>query len=454
MSGKGSANAAGVRQYKRYPMYKDSGVEWLGEIPEQWEVRVLKRSALKIQTGTTPPTEELRYYDDGTIPWYGPGSFGEELTLRTPTKYISQSAIQEGAAREFKAGTCAIVTIGATIGKAALMDRTGSFNQQITGVVFDENDIYCRFGAYQLKSFEIAIRGTAPNTTLPIVDQDQIGSISTVIPPLSEQRIIASFLDYKTAKIDALLQKNERLIGLLQEKRAALITQAVTKGMDPNSPMKDSGIEWIGKIPLHWNIAPLYARYEVALGKMLDTKRISGKFSGRYIRNIDVQWDFVNTDDLPEMDFAPDERERYGLKVGDLLVCEGGEVGRTAIWRGEIEDCFYQKAIHRVRPRLEEESPRFFYYLMYSYAKRGVFAASGNPNTIDHLTAVELRRFRFPFAGPEEQRAIASFLDQETAKLDALIAKAREAIERLKELRIALISAAVTGKIDVREEVP
>ncbi len=103
------------------------------------------------------------------------------------------------------------------------------------------------------------------------------------------------------------------------------------KRFRPYPAYKDSGVEWLGKIPAHWEVAPLYARYEVALGKMLDAKRVIGENSGRYLRNIDVQWDAVNTEGLPEMDFAPCERDRYLLRPGDLLVCEGGEVGRTAI---------------------------------------------------------------------------------------------------------------------------
>jgi type I restriction enzyme S subunit len=285
---------------------------------------------------------------------------------------------------------------------------------------------------------------------------------------LPEQRAIAAFLDRETARIDALVAKKERLIALLQEQRTALISDCVTGKaevgrmkdehgnssfrLQPSSlPKKDSGVEWLGEIPAHWEVAPVYARYEVALGKMLDAKRVTGEFSGPYLRNVDVQWDIVNTEGLPEMDFAPSERERYSVRPGDLLVCEGGEVGRTAIWRGEIEPCFYQKALHRVRPRANRDDARFFFYLMYMVAKRGVFAGAGNQNTIDHLTAVQLKHYRFPFAPAPEQRAIATFLDRETARIDALVAKVREAIERLKELRTALISAAVTGKIDVRE---
>ena len=211
---------------------------------------------------------------------------------------------------------------------------------------------------------------------------------------------------------------------------------------------RDSGVEWLGEIPAHWDIAPVYARYKVALGKMLDAKRVTGESSGKYLRNVDVQWDAVNTEDLPEMDFPPSERNRYLLRPEDLLVCEGGEVGRTAMWGDKLDECFYQKAIHRVRPRSDSELPRFFYFLMYTLAKRGVFAAGGNPNTIGHLTAIQLRHYRVPFPAKNEQRTIATFLDRETAKIDALVEKQERLIELLQEKRTALITRAVTWGLD------
>jgi type I restriction enzyme S subunit len=271
------------------------------------------------------------------------------------------------------------------------------------------------------------------------------------VPTPPEQRSIAAFLDRETAKLDTMVGKKERLIELLQEKRATLITRAMTKGLDPNMPMKNSGIEWLAEVPAHWDVAPVYSRYEVTLGKMLDAKRVTGEHLAPYLRNVDVQWDRVNVENLLEMDFHPEEGGRYGLRPRDLLVCEGGEVGRTAMWRGELKECFYQKAIHRVRPLSEKDVPRYFYYVMYAAAGRGVFVAGGNPNTIDHLTAIQLRHYRLPFPTKEEQKQIVAVLDNETAKIDSLIAKIREGIEKLKEYRTALISAAVTGKIDVRE---
>lgn len=212
---------------------------------------------------------------------------------------------------------------------------------------------------------------------------------------------------------------------------------------------RDSGIEWLGEIPRHWDVPPLRARYDVQLGKMLDAKRITGEHPAPYLRNVDVRWDAVIISDLPEMDIEPHEYQRYTLRVGDLLVCEGGEVGRTATWRGGLDLCGYQKAIHRLRPRLpSHDEPRFLYYVMVAAASRGVFLAGGNPNTIPHLTAEKLRVYRFAFPPRSEQIAIIRFLDRETAKIDALIAKKERLIELLQEKRAALITRAVTKGLD------
>ncbi len=270
------------------------------------------------------------------------------------------------------------------------------------------------------------------------------------VPPLEEQQAIASFLDRETARIDALIEKKQRQIELLKEKRSALINHAVTKGLDPDAKMKDSGIEWLGEIPAHWDIPPLYARYSVELGKMLDAKRFTGNYLLPYLRNIDVQWDRVNVENLPEMDIEPDEYSRFTLADGDLLVCEGGEVGRTAMWSGELPVCAFQKAIHRVRPRSTQDVRRFYYYIMRAAAWSGVFLAYGNPNTIPHLTAEKLRVYRFPFPPHDEQEMILHHLDFETQRIDVLVAKVKTSIDKLREYRTALISAAVTGKIDVR----
>ena len=283
------------------------------------------------------------------------------------------------------------------------------------------------------------------------VPAEFVRDFSPLVPAHSIQKAIADFLDRKTAAIDGLIEKKQQLLALLAEKRAALINQAVTKGLDPTVPMKDSGIPWIGEIPSQWQAAPLYARYRVQLGKMLDSKRISGEHLAPYLRNVDVQWDKVNLDDLPTMDFEPADREKFALKPHDLLVCEGGEIGRTAIWDGALDECYYQKAVHRVRRAREEEYPRFMYYVLRAAAEKGVFVAGGNPNTFDHLTADKLRSHRFPFPNAPTQRVIADFLDRRTAASDALVEKEQVLLMRLTEYRQALITAAVSGQLDIGE---
>lgn len=446
---KGSTPTTPGPRYKPYPKYKDSGVEWPGEIPANWEVKKIKRLCL-VRRGASPrPIEDPAYFDDeGEYAWVRIADVtANDRYLETTTQKLS--ALGKSKSVPLEPGEL-FVSIAGTVGKPIITKIKCCIHDGFVYFIgLRENREYL----YYVFSCGEPYKGLGKLGTQLNLNTDTIGDIYLPIPSGREQQTIVDALDQETSKIDALVAKKEKLIELLQEKRAALITQAVTKGLDPTVPMKDSEVGWLGKIPAHWTVVPVYAQYEVELGKMLDAKRVTGEFPGRYLRNIDVQWDVINIEGLPEMDFAPWERNRYLLRPGDLLVCEGGEVGRTAVWHGEIKECFYQKAIHRVRPRSTGQAPRFFYYVMYMLAKRGVFTAGGNPNTIDHLTAVQLRHYRLACAPPHEQRAIAAFLDRETSKIDALVTKVRDGIDHLKEYRTALISTAVTGKIDVRGEV-
>ena len=441
-----------VTKYKSYPAYRPSGIERLREIPAHWEVKRLKHLG-ELQAGAGFPDDEQ---GDNTqeYPFFKVGDMGMDANKHSMVE--SQHTVSTGTARKLRAfifppSTIVFAKVGAALllNRRRMLTRPSCIDNNMMGFIPKGPDP--GWMMYWLSGLDFRI--LANPGAVPSVNEGQIQEQQTVLPPLPEQRAIAGFLDRETAKIDTLVAKKERLIELLREKRTALISRAVTRGLDPNVPMKDSGVEWLGEIPAHWSLAPVYARYEVALGKMLDAKRITGDSLGPYVRNVDVQWDSVNSRGLPEMDFPPHERDRYRLQTGDLLVCEGGEVGRTAIWQGVIEECFYQKAIHRVRPRSQWDVPRFFYYMMCSLAGRGVFLTEGNPNTISHLTAVQLRHYRVVFPPLSEQRAISDHLDSETAKIDELVAKIREAIDRLRELRSALISAAVTGKIDARGQV-
>ena len=184
---------------------------------------------------------------------------------------------------------------------------------------------------------------------------------------------------------------------------------------------------------------------------MLDTKRISGKHPVPYLRNIDVQWGVINFFDLPIMDISVSEYDRYTIQTGDLLVCEGGEVGRAAVVKNAPATIGYQKALHRLRRLLPDELPPYMFYIFFSAVKAGAFAGEGQ-STIAHLTGEQLRKYRFPKPPFVEQKLIVQFLDRETTKLDRLECEAGLAVTLLKERRTTLISAAVTGKIDVRAQ--
>ncbi len=187
---------------------------------------------------------------------------------------------------------------------------------------------------------------------------------------------------------------------------------------------------------------------------MLDEKKLTKTNLVPYLRNQDVQWGAINTQDLPEMDIHPAEIERYTIRNGDLMVCEGGDVGRGAIWRGEGSVFGYQKALHRLRPRsLNADTAEFFYFALLTAKKRGVFEESDSKATIAHLPAEKFRQYRFAFPPLAEQSEIADHLRLESERLDMLLTKTERSIALLKERRTALITAAVTGQIDLREAV-
>lgn len=308
------------------------------------------------------------------------------------------------------------------------------------------------FFASRSSVFQGQIEADAIQTTIVNYNAEKYGNTLLPTPPLATQRAIADFLDHKTAAIDDLIAKKKRLIELLEEKRAALINQAVTKGLDPNVPMKDSGIPWIGEIPAHWDLPPLYARYQVQLGKMLDSAKQTGEWSAPYLRNADIHWDEVNTIGLKSMDFTPSDRAKFRLQPGDIMMCEGGAnaqvVGRCAVWNGELEDCYYQKALHRIRATRAQDVPRFLFYTFWAASEMGEFVADSNAN-IYHITAEKLRVMRFPFPPTDEQRAIVERLDVELHRIREIERLLESQAEKLVEYRHSLITAAVTGQLDI-----
>lgn len=360
-----------------------------------------------------------------------------------------------GLVNVFREGDVLFGKLRPYLAKACHAPRDGVCSTELL-VMRPVESLHPRFLLYSLLTpdFVGAVDASTFGAKMPRASWDFIGSLEIRLPPIDAQSSIANYLDRETTRIGGLIAEKERMLALLEEKRAALISRVVTRGLDPDVPLKPSGQEWLGEIPAHWDVPPVYARFEVQLGKMLDEKKIKGTHLASYLRNVDVQWGAINTADLPEMDFDDEGRQRYALRGGDILVCEGGEIGRSAIWGGELEECYYQKALHRLRPLHVADDAQFFVFLMFALVRIGVFNAQSIAATIQHLPAEKLRNVRFPAPPLSEQRQIVAFLNQEVARIQNISKEIASSVSFLRERRAALITAAVTGQIPLEEMRP
>ena len=436
-----------VSNLQPYPAYKPSGVKWLGDVPAHWKVRRLKAVANNVVNPTTNRTpDKLCLALEHVESWTGRiRPTAPDIALESQVKQFETGDVLFGKLRPYLAKVAHPGSSGVCVGEfLVLRPRTKGLDPVYLSQLLrskpaiDEIDA-STFGA-----------------KMPRAEWVVIGSSECPLPPLDEQSAIARYLDHADRRIRCCIQAKKNLVKLLEEQRQTLVNEAVTGRVDvrngqPYAAYKPSGVEWLGEVPTHWVVASLRHRYQQCLGKMLDTKHISGEHLFPYLRNTDVQWDEINVAGLPTMDIRPVEVDRYTVRRGDLLVCEGGEVGRCAIWDGDSRVVGYQKALHRLRPHHKDQDiPRFMYYALRSATERGAFD-DGHESTIRHLTGDKLRAHRFPFPPFSEQSAIAHYLDHTDQCVRRNIRAARRQIHLLNEYRTRLIADVVTGKLDVRE---
>ena len=416
-----------INDIQPYPAYKPSGVEWLGEIPAHWEVVRLKYSA-PIRVGKLDrKPEEASYVGLEHIE----SSTGRLLLNNQPESVDS-------VVGSFGAGDVLFGKLRPYLAKSARPDFDGVATSEILALRPQSDTsqsylMYCLLSEQYVRWINVSTYGAK----MPRVSPDQVAISSTPLPPLAEQRGIAAFLDRETGKIDDLVARKERLIGLLQEKRAALISRAVTRGLDPDAPMEDSGVEWLGEIPAHWEVTRL-----AWITECLDGQRIPLNAEQRGGMQGDIPYWGVNSivDHIDSWLF--DEELVLLGEDGAPFFDRNREVAFTV--NGKV---WVNNHAHVLRPKPQVQA------LFLSNVLNCVdYAAFIDGTTRDKLTQGNMNVIPVQIPPLMEQRVIAAFLDRETAKLDGLIAKIHEAIDRLRELRAALISAAVTGRVDVREE--
>jgi type I restriction enzyme S subunit len=301
------------------------------------------------------------------------------------------------------------------------------------------------------------IDGSTYGAKMPRASWDFIGNLPVARPPLDEQEKIASFLDAELKKLDDTIGEMERMASLAREKRQAYISYAVTCGLDADVPKKASGFNWIGSVPSHWRIVRLkfLARVQSGIPK---GRSMEGKESITvpYLRVANVQDGFLDLTKVSTIEIAPQELARFLLQHGDVLMNEGGDfdkLGRGQVWRGEIAKCIHQNHVFAVRPH--DVQPEWLALITTAHCGRFFFMSRAKQSTnLASISSSNLRELRVPMPPPDERQDVLSAVQEHSNRMDKLASEALHAAGFLRERRAALISAAITGKIDVRGLTP
>ena len=447
--------------FPRYPKYKDSNVEWLGAVPEHWRLSRLKHVAAAIPFpivdgpfGTQLKAEDYR---ESGIPLVRisnlsyTGCFSEEdLVFIDPAKAaeVSRSALRNG--------DVIVGKTGATIGKCALFELRdgGIVASSCLKISPDEEQLVSKFLLFTIVSdgFQKTLINESGGSTRDTINITPFSNLPIAVPAVSEQLKIVNFLNRETAKIDALVVEQQRLIELLNEKRQAVMSHAVTKGLNSSVPMKASGIDWFGNVPAHWKVVALkhlVSRPIIDGPHVTPMKRDEGipfvsaeSVSGGFI-NFDKLWGFVSPEDHAEYS------KRYSPKRNDILMVKlGATTGTTAIVETD-KDFSIWVPLAAIRLKTEIE-PRFVLHVLRSDSLRRAYELSWTYGTQQTLGLKTISNLRIPLPPKEEQQEIARRIDSMLPAFESLTAEAQRAIGLLLERRAALISAAVTGQIDVR----
>ncbi len=432
-----------------YPVYKPSGIEWLGKIPVGWEIWKVTHAFGRIGSGTTPKSDNYEYYD-GQIPWVTTSELRETDIDETLNKLTEEALRDYPTLRLYPVGTLLFAMYGATVGRLGILKISATVNQACAAfsepIKLDPKFTY--YWLYIRRPILIALSagGGQPN-----LSQDDLKQLKIPAPSLQEQRIIAAFLDRETTRMDALIKKKQRQIELLREKRTALISRAVTVGLDPNATMKDSGIEWLGEIPAHWEVLHLGYAFRLQAGFAFQSE----SFTAEGVPIVKMSNLKEGRLDLSDATKIPDDQcmPEFALEVGDLVVGMSGSINNFAVVDETDIPCQLNQRVGRfLQTGLKTTFHPYLQYLVSSVVFMGQMELTASGTAQANISSEEIGHFSIALPPADEQRAIVAYLDRETTRIDALIEKVEKSIDLLREYRTALISAAVTGKIDVRKE--
>ncbi|EHR9351431.1 restriction endonuclease subunit S [Escherichia coli] len=415
---------AGLNKYQAYPEYRDSGMEWCNELPLNWKKTKL-RWLSNIFAGGTPSKNVIDYWENGTVPWISSGAVNQGYIVE-PSTYISNAALENSSAKWIPKGALVVALAGQgkTKGMVAQLGINTTCNQSMAAIVLYKKN-QSRYIFWWLISNYQNIRNMAGGDLRDGLNLELLGDIQCPKPRNDESSKIALFLDHETAKIDNLIEKQQQLIELLKEKRQAVISHAVTKGLNPDVPMKDSGVEWLDEIPEHWRICKLKNLAKICNGQ--DYKLVQAE-TGYPVIGSGGQFAWANTFlyDKPSVLLG-----RKGTIDKPLYIDKAFWTVDTMYYT-EVFDCIIEK---------------YLYYLALTIQ----FNRYATNTALPSMTQEHLGNYSFSLSfNLSEQKLIINSIEKSLIKIDALTEKQLKQIELLKERRTALISAAVTGKIDLR----
>ena len=401
---------------------KDSGVRWIGKIPTKWTIAKAK-NCVEIQNGSDPKTE-------GSIPVYGSGS----MSFKTCGEYKEGPSVLIGRK-------------GATLHIPNYISSK-FWNVDTAFNVYSKSIFDLKYYFYCAHVFDYTLYMS--QTTLPSMTQTAYENMFLPLPTKEEQYAIANQLDQICSKIDAVLEKTRASIEEYKKLKQAVITQAVTKGVRGDRPMKDSGIEWIGEIPAGVPISRVGLHFDIVLGKMLCSAPVDDNYTlESYYCAADVHFEGLSNGEKKKMWFSPDEKEQYCVKNGDLLVVEGGAgAGGCAIAVSTDVPIYIQNSIMIVRSK-GISNIRYLRYLLECLVKKGYIDVVCNKATIPHFTKDKLANVPFIVFSQSEQEEIAKYLNEKCAGIDALIVKKQQYLIEIENYKKSLIYEYVTGKKEV-----
>lgn len=427
---------------------KDSGIEWLGMIPEDWETERLQWHISEIKESNKP--EKSRRIlsltnKRGVIPYEEKGAQGN-VAKEDYTQY-----------KLAYPGTIVANSMNILIGSVGKCDYFGCVSP-VYYVFKPNNGENLEFINYifQTEQFQKELRRYA-NGILEIrlrVSSDGILKRKVPFPSIYEQDQIVSTIESSTSKVDALIANVQAQIEKLKAYKQSLITEVVTKGLDPNLPMKDSGVEWIGEIPVSWGIAKLQYCAKIRSGITLGKKYPDGAelIERPYLRVANVQNGGVVLDDLKTIEVSAEEDAQYRLSAGEVLMTEGGDrdkLGRGCVWLGQVEPCLHQNHIFALRTN-KLLNPYFLSYVTASKIGRVYFDITAIKTTnLACTNSSKVLAFKLPLPSAGEQQQMVDYLDRQVDKIDKLISAKQSKIEKLEQYKRSLIYEYVTGKKEV-----